>query len=232
MSLDIEEQLELDAPVERVWKFLIDPERVVTCLPGAALDKVEDERTFLGNMKVKVGPVTVTYKGRARLLEVDEANHRVTMSGEGNETAGSGSAKMTMESFVEAVGDGKSRVIVKAKVDLVGRLVQFGRGMIKGVAQQLFKQFAAAVRAELEQPEPAPAPAFEAPAVPAGAGELPAEPRQTERATLPATPSALVGVKPGPVRKQAPVRALPLLFRALWDAIVNGFRRLFGRAKA
>ena len=231
MSLDIEEQLELDAPVERVWKFLIDPQRVVTCLPGAALDKVEDERTFLGNMKVKVGPVTVTYKGRARLLEVDEARHHVTMSGEGTETSGSGSAKMTMESSVEAVGDGKSRVIVKAKVDLVGRLVQFGRGMIKGVAQQLFKQFAAAVRAELEQPVPA-APVVEAPATPAEAGEAPAEARPTERATLPSTPAAMVGVKPGPVRKQAPVRALPLLFRALWDAIVNGFRRLFGRAKA
>ncbi len=228
MSLDIEEKLELRAPVERVWKFLSDPERVVTCLPGAALDKVEDERTFLGNMKVKVGPVTVTYKGRARLLEVDEAAHRVVMSGEGNEQGGAGSAKMTMESFVEPAGDGVSRVVVKAKVDLVGRLVQFGRGMIKGVAQQLFKQFAAAVREELEEPAAAAA-AATTPVTEADAALVPAEPRVIERATLPATPAALEG---RPLRKQKPVRALPLLFRALWDGLVNLLRRLFGRAKA
>jgi carbon monoxide dehydrogenase subunit G len=229
MALDIEEQLELKAPVERVWNFLIDPEKVVTCLPGAALDKVEDARTFLGNMKVKVGPVTVTYKGRARLLEVDEAGHRVVMSGEGTEQGGAGSAKMTMESVVESSGDGVSRVVVKAKVDLVGRIVQFGRGMIKGVAQQLFKQFAAAVREELEREEPVAVAAATAPTAPdAGAALATAAARQVERATLPSTPAAMLGRPP---RKREPVRALPLLFRALWDLIAGFFRRIFGRTK-
>jgi carbon monoxide dehydrogenase subunit G len=235
MSLDIEEQLELAAPVERVWKFLIDPRRVVTCLPGAALDEVVDERTFLGNMKVKVGPVTVTYKGRAKLVEVDDAAHRVAMSGEGTEQGGAGSAKMTMQSVVEDLGGGKSRVIVKAQVDLVGRLVQFGRGMIKGVAQQLFKQFAASVRAELEREEPAepppPEPTPVEPPPPTPAAAEPAAPvvRALERPTAPATPSAKIGLPP---RKVEPIRALPLLFRALWDAIVGALRRLFRRARA
>ena len=91
MSLDIEETLEVQAPVETVWRFLIAPEKIVTCLPGAELTKIEDERTFLGNMKVKVGPVTVSYQGRVKLTDVDDANHRVKMSGEGTEKGGAGS---------------------------------------------------------------------------------------------------------------------------------------------
>jgi hypothetical protein len=170
--------------------------------------------------------VTVTYKGRARLLEVDEAGHRVVMSGEGTEQGGGGSAKMTMESFVEPSGDGASRVIVKAKVDLVGRIVQFGRGMIKGVAQQLFKQFAAAVREELEHEEPAPAPAPEAAA--AASPPVGEPPRALDKATVPATPVAMTASRPP--RQREPVKALPLVFRALWDMIAGFFRRLFGRA--
>ena len=85
MSLEIEEQLELPAPVEKVWRFLIDPRKIVTCLPGAELTKVEDATTFLGTMKVKVGPVSVAYQGRVKLVEVDDASHRVKMSGEGTE---------------------------------------------------------------------------------------------------------------------------------------------------
>src|SRR5262249_21235098 len=154
----------------------------------------------------------------------DEAAHRVVMSGEGNEQGGAGSAKMTMESTVETAGDGMSRVVVKAKVDLVGRLVQFGRGMIQSVAKQLFKQFATAVREELGHEEP-PAAAATSPVVEEAAALVPAEPRRIERATLPSTPAAIEG---RPLRKQQPVRALPLVFKALWDLIAGFFRRLFG----
>jgi carbon monoxide dehydrogenase subunit G len=228
MSLAIEEKVEVKAPVDRVWRYLIDPHKVVTCLPGAALDKIEDERTFLGNMKVKVGPVTVTYKGRAKLVEVDDAAHRVVMTGEGTEQGGAGSAKMRMESSVESAGDGVTRILVKAEVDLVGRLVQFGRGMVQGVAKQLFKQFSTALREDLETPEPAAAPAAAAPEpAPAASAEAPL-PVPVEAAPVPAVPVVAVAVRP---RTQQPVRALPLLFRALWDAIARFFRRLFGRAE-
>jgi carbon monoxide dehydrogenase subunit G len=224
MSLDIEEQLELEAPVDRVWKFLIDPEKIVTCLPGAELTKVEDARTFLGNMKVKVGPVSVAYQGRVRLVDVDEAAHRVKMSGEGTEKGGAGSAKMQMESEVVATEGGGSRVVVKSQVDLAGRIVQFGRGMIKGVAAQLFKQFGENLKAAVAAAEP------EAPSAAVAAG---ADSARTERPTTPLATIAARNERPTtPViaaRKVEPVRILPLIFKAMVEPIVRFFRRLFGR---
>ena len=149
MAIRIEERFRVNAPVEAVWSYLVDPRRVVTCLPGAELTEVVDDRTFNGAVKVKVGTITVSYKGRVRLVEVDAAGHRVRMEGEGRESTGTGSAKMGMESTVSAV-DGGTEVVVRSDVDVVGRIVQLGRGMIEQVSHQLFDQFASCVRGTLE----------------------------------------------------------------------------------
>lgn len=199
MAIRVEERFVVQAPVERVWEYLVDPRRVVRCLPGAELVEVVDERTFRGDVKVKVGMVTVSYRGRVQLVEVDAAARRVKMTGEGRESAGAGSARMTMESRVSAApGDG-SEVVVQADLDVVGRIVQLGRGMIEQVAHQLFQQFAACVRATLE-----------AEAAAGGAG-----------------PGAAAAARPAP--RQEPVRALPTLLRAFWAWIVALFRRRGGR---
>lgn len=149
MPIHIEERFRVNAPVQAVWEYLVDPRRVVGCLPGAELTEVVDDRTFNGAVKVKVGTITVSYKGRVRLVEVDAAAHRVRMQGEGRESTGTGSAKMAMESTVSTV-DGATEVVVRSDVDVVGRLVQLGRGMIEQVSHQLFQQFAACVRGTLE----------------------------------------------------------------------------------
>ncbi len=159
MAHRIEERFVVAAPVESVWTFLVDPRRVVTCLPGAELVGVVDPRTFDGNVKVKVGPMTVSYRGRVHLAEVDEAGRRVRMTGEGREAAGAGTARMTMESRLAAAPGGGTEVAVQADVDVAGRLVQLGRGMIEQVAHQLFQQFAACVRSTLESAGAAGAPA-------------------------------------------------------------------------
>jgi carbon monoxide dehydrogenase subunit G len=138
------------APPGAVWSYLVDPRRVVGCLPGAELTEVVDERTFHGDVKVQVGPVSVSYKGRVQLAELDEAGRRVRMVGEGRESGGSGAAKMTMESRLVALPDGATEVTVIADLDVVGRLVQLGRGMIEQVSHQLFLQFSECVRATLE----------------------------------------------------------------------------------
>lgn len=150
MTIRVEERFVVQAPVEHVWEYLVDPRRVVTCLPGAELEEVVDERTFRGNVKVKVGTVTVSYRGRIHLAELDGAARRVKMTGEGRESAGAGSARLAMESRVSAVPGGSSEVVVQADVVVVGRIVQLGRGMIEQVARQLFQQFAGCVRAVLE----------------------------------------------------------------------------------
>ena len=146
----IEERFAVRAPPAAVWAYLIDPRRVVGCLPGAELTEVVDERTFHGNVKVRVGPVTVSYRGRVNLVQIDEAGRSVRMTGEGRETAGAGSARMSMESRLAELPGGETEVVVTSEVEVVGRLVQLGRGMIEQVSHQLFQQFAACVRTTLE----------------------------------------------------------------------------------
>jgi uncharacterized protein len=154
MATKIEERFTVKARPDVVWDFLIDPRRVVTCLPGAELTEVVDERTFLGTVKVKVGPVTVGYQGRVQLVEQERAAWRVRMTGEGRESGGAGSARMSMESRLTPLSSGDTEVLVVSDVDVVGRLVQLGRGMIEQVSHQIFLQFSERVRAAVEA-EPA-----------------------------------------------------------------------------
>lgn len=205
MTIRIEERFTVAAPVEAAWAYLVDPRRVVACLPGAELTEVVDERTFHGTTKVKVGAITVAYRGRVAIVELDPAAHRVRMTGEGRESAGAGSARMTMESrVVEAPGG--AEVLVHADLDVVGRIVQLGRGMFEQVAHQLFGQFAACVRATLEAEAAARVAVSEEARAVAHAAAAAARPRE--------------------------VRALPLLVRALWAWLLGLLRRRRGGTPA
>jgi uncharacterized protein len=150
MAFKIEERFEVKAPVERVWNYLIDAKRVVQCLPGAELLEQQDERTFLGAIKVKVGPLSMSYKGQAKFTEINEETHQVRMVGDAREVGGSGSTKVSMLSTVAPLAGGGSEVLVNADIDLVGKIVQFGRGMIEEVSRQMFRQFSTCVRQQLE----------------------------------------------------------------------------------
>ncbi len=200
MSIRIEERFAVSAPAAAVWEFLVDPRRVVTCLPGAELTEVVDDRTFLGTVKVKVGTVTVSYRGKVAMVELDPEGRRARMTGEGRESTGAGSAKMAMESRVVPAGDG-AEVQVVADLDVVGRIVQLGRGMIEQVGHQLFAQFAASVRKTLE----------------AEAAARAAVTPEQKAAALEAISAA----------RPRDVHALPLLLRALWAWILA----LFGRRR-
>jgi uncharacterized protein len=221
MAFKIEETFQVQAPVDRVWRYLIDPRQVVDCLPGAELTEAQDDQTFLGKVKVKVGPVTAAYNGRAKLTEVNEQEHQVRIVAEGRETGGAGSAKMTMTSLVVAAPSGGSEVKVNAELDVAGKIMQFGRGMIDTVSKQLFRQFSDCVRDTLEVPA-APAPSAAPVAAPAdatrvagasaaSAGFAPGAQPQAPRARMP--------------RAKEPVRILPLMFKAAWTSV----RRLFGK---
>jgi carbon monoxide dehydrogenase subunit G len=151
MAFKIEERFEVQAPVERVWRYLIDPARVVECLPGAELVEMTDAQNFTGAIKVKVGPLAMSYKGKAKFTEVNEETHQVRMVGDAREVGGSGSTKVTMLSTVAPLASGGgSEVVVNAEVELVGKIVQFGRGMIEEVSRQMFRQFSTCVRTKLE----------------------------------------------------------------------------------
>lgn len=178
MAFKIEERFEVKAPVERVWKYLIDPQRVVQCLPGAELLEQQDERTFLGAIKVKVGPLSMSYKGQAKFTDINEETHQVRMVGDAREVGGSGSTKVSMLSTVSPLAGGGCEVVVNADIDLVGKIVQFGRGMIEEVSRQMFRQFSTCVKQQLEvadEPQPADEPAAQPP---------PPEPKPVSAASL------------------------------------------------
>ena len=179
MAFKIEERFEVQAPVERVWKYLIDPKRVVECLPGAQLLEQPDEQNFVGAIKVKVGPLAMSYKGNGKFTEIDEQTHQVRMVGDARETTGSGSTKVSMLSTVTALPNGGSEVSVVADVELVGKIVQFGRGMVQEVSKQMFRQFSNCVKTHLEVAEDSehPPPATTAP-------ETPPEPKAVAAAPL------------------------------------------------
>ena len=152
MAIDIKETFQVAAPIDAVWRFVMDPDKVAACMPGAELEQVVDERTFLGSIKVKVGAITTGYKGRVQLTEVDEVSYRVQMLAEGRETGG-GTAKASMSSSLRSLPDGQTEVVTEASVDLTGRIMQVGRGMIQGVSHQLFQQFVRRTKERLEAPE-------------------------------------------------------------------------------
>ncbi|MET7906045.1 SRPBCC family protein [Streptomyces sp. NPDC005355] len=126
-------------PLEETWKVLTDLERIAPCLPGAALLGVNGE-DYQGAVKIKVGPVSATYKGTARFLECDGAAHRAIIRAEGSDTGGQGNAAATITADLSAQGDG-TRVDVRTDLALSGRVAQFGRGVISDVSNKLMKEF-------------------------------------------------------------------------------------------
>ncbi|MEP7382797.1 MAG: SRPBCC family protein [Gemmatimonadota bacterium] len=150
MSLTLNETFRINAPPDRVWDFLKNPAEVVTCLPGAELTETIDAQTYGGRVKVKVGPITAAYAGKATLTRVDDEARQMQIVAEGKESGGPGSARMTMTGSVTPLPDGTSEVSVDAAIDIAGRVMQFGRGLIESVNKQLFRQFAESVQTKLE----------------------------------------------------------------------------------
>src|SRR5262245_33166948 len=203
MPFKIEEEFEVRASVQHVWEYLIDPAKVVVCIPGAELLEAQDERTFVGAVKVKLGPMSMSFKGLMKFTEVDEQGHQVRMVGDGRDAGGAGSAKVTMLSKVTPLAGGGALVVVKAEVDLVGKVVQFGRGMIEEVSRQLFRQFSACVKQRLEVVDES-------------------QPSGTQTAESPSNETV-------PAAEPEALSAAPLVLRAMWTVVLRFFQRLFGR---
>ncbi len=211
MAIEIQETFEVQAPIDEVWRFISTPNQVVGCLPGASLTEEVDERNFKGKVKVKLGAVTAAYKGKVEFKEVDADNHKLVMAGKGKDPSG-GTAKAEIVVQLAATANGGTEMSTDAAIDLTGKVMQVGGGMIKGVSHQLFQQFAKTAKERLE----AAAPGGAADASSAG-GEGAAS--STAQSLAPAS-------------EDNELKVLPLLFNTLKAAIVNFFRRLFGGGKS
>lgn len=155
MAIEIEKSFDVPQPVDEVWRFLTDPERIVECLPGATLLEAVDERTYRGEIGLKLGPIGTRFLGEIRFDELDARRHHMKMTGEGRDRRGSGNVRMTMLSQLQSVeeeGVGGTRIWVSQSIALTGRLASFGRGgVIQSVSNVMFNRFTGCVREKLAQ---------------------------------------------------------------------------------
>ena len=145
--MKLEHDFTVPAPIDEAWKVLLDVERIAPCMPGATLLTVDGD-DFTGTVKVKVGPIQVTYKGQAKFVERDESGHRAVIEASGKEARGSGTAAATVTTVLVADGD-STRVNVETDLNITGRPAQFGRGVMAEVGTKLIGQFASCLADEL-----------------------------------------------------------------------------------
>ena len=139
--MELNDSFEVAHPIGAVWDVLTDVERIAPCLPGAQLTG-SDGDVHEGLVKVKVGPITSQYKGKASFTERDDAAHRLLMSASGRDTRGAGNASAEITVALEALTDTSTQVSVHTDLTITGKVAQFGRGVLADVSRKLMGQFA------------------------------------------------------------------------------------------
>jgi uncharacterized protein len=143
MAMELDNSFTVPVPPEQAWDVLLDVKRIAPCMPGATVDEVDGD-VVNGRIKVKVGPVSLTYRGTAKFTERDPDAHHVVMEASGKETRGAGTASATVRASLtpDASGNG-TQVSMHTTMNVTGRPAQFGRGVMVEVGGKLVEQFAA-----------------------------------------------------------------------------------------
>jgi carbon monoxide dehydrogenase subunit G len=137
--VELTNEFTVGVPTEQAWALLTDVERIAPCMPGAELQEVEGDE-YRGVVKVKVGPITAQYKGRASFVERDVPGLRAVLKAEGRETRGQGNASATISASLHPDAGG-TRVAIVTDLAVTGRVAQFGRGVLADVSSKLLGQF-------------------------------------------------------------------------------------------
>jgi carbon monoxide dehydrogenase subunit G len=165
--MELEHSFTVPVPMERAWDVLLDVEKVAPCMPGASLDSVTGDE-ITGRIKVKVGPITMTYAGNAKFTERDKDAGVVTLEASGKETRGAGTASASVRSQLSPEGD-TTHVTVHTNLNVTGKPAQFGRGVMVEVGGKLIGIFANNLAAMLAAEPEAPAAGGESDAADASA---------------------------------------------------------------
>jgi carbon monoxide dehydrogenase subunit G len=152
--MKLEQSFEVHAPIDTVWSALNDLERVAPCLPGAAITGHDDDGTYHGEFKVKLGPTTAAYKGTIKIENADESTHTATLAAKGTDKRGQGGANATIVNTLHEI-DGGTRVDAVTDFAITGRLARFGRGgMIQDISNRLLRDFATCLATRLGEGAP------------------------------------------------------------------------------
>ena len=208
--MEFDNAFEVPVPVDEAWNILMDIERIAPCVPGAELTEVVDENTHKGKISVKLGPVALTFNGQTQFEEKDGESHRAKLKAQGTDAKGRGGAHANVSFHMEPSEKG-SKVIIHTDLQLSGAVAQYGRGvgMVKDLAQQIIAQFATNLENNVIAPQ--------------AASAAPADDSASDAGTdAPAT------AQPAPPPQAAPVQVGSMGLTVLWNAIVRGFKRIFG----
>ena len=235
--MELQHSFTVPADVETAWATLLDLDGVAPCFPGATLTG-RDGDDFTGQVKIKLGPVSLQYAGKGRFVQRDDATHHAVIEAHGSDKRGNGTAGATVVARLEAEGEGVTRVVVETQLKVTGRPAQFGRGVMQDVGSRIVDQFAGNLARQLAgEPAPEPKPAAAAPPAPEPVSlfePVPPAPAPAPAAT--GTPSLRVadavapaepaGTRPAAPRPApagaAPVRSVPP--RVLDERSANGTR--------
>ena len=139
--MQLEHTFTVPAGIDQAWQVLLDIERIAPCMPGAALDTVEGDN-FTGTVKVRLGPIGLTYKGKASFTEKDEAEHRAVIDAQGKDSRGNGTANAKVTATLVSEAADSTKVTVLTDLNITGKPAQFGRGVMVDVGNKLIGQFA------------------------------------------------------------------------------------------
>ncbi|GEM_PF-368658 len=148
MTTTINKKFELDEPIEKVWIYLADPTKIVTCVPGASLTEKIDDRNFKGQVAMKLGPVKVKFNGEVEIVTLDKDNWKMNLKGKGLDSKGKGSADMKMNGLLNPTDNG-TVVDFTMTLTIVGKLAQFGSRLINEVTDHVLNQFVDNFKAKL-----------------------------------------------------------------------------------
>ena len=221
--MKLEQTFEVQAPLAQVWAALNDLERVAPCLPGAEITSHDEDGTYHGTFKVKLGPMTAAYNGTIRIEDVDEAARTATLKARGTDKRGQGGASATIVNTLSE-HDGGTRVEAVTDFTITGRLAQFGRGgIMEDVSNRLLRDFATCLSTRLAE-----APAAAETEVPSGAEVASGDAAPEEVAAAGTTPASTPppAATPPPTAPAAqPLKGGSLFFSVLWERIKRLFKR-------
>jgi carbon monoxide dehydrogenase subunit G len=246
MAIELDNSFTVPVAPEQAWDVLLDVERIAPCMPGASVTSVEGDE-IAGQVKVKLGPLSLSYKGTAKFIEKDPASHTIVIEAMGKETRGAGTASATVHASLKpADAEGQTTVSMHTSLNVTGRPAQFGRSLLPEVSGKLIDQFAANLRALIDstnrpaeaEPEAAPAQDAAATGDAASAATAAGTAAATQSTAAPAQPVAqlqqedslnLIKLVGGPVLK----RVIPVAVAAALIAIFQRrIRGLFSRSKS
>jgi uncharacterized protein len=236
MAIELDNSFTVPVPPEKAWDVLLDVERIAPCMPGASVTSISDDGNEIeGQVKVKLGPLSLTYKGTAKFTEKDQENLTIAIEATGKETRGAGTASANVQAVLKAADIGSTLVSIHTSLNVTGRPAQFGRSLLPEVSGKLIAQFASNLEALIGSdtataaaPEETAAPESDGTvadssgeAVPAPAAAAPAAPVMKQEESLNAFKFVVV-----PILK----RVIPVA--AAGAAIAVIIRRLTSRKKS